>query len=271
MKIASTSQTRGSSRSRFDSYRNRARNGELPRGSVHSNTPDQSRKDRIRSSKELLKRFFQLLSPFKWQIIWILASLTVATVLALIPPAGTKFLVDYVLTKKPLPEPWASRFPSLRDPQSLLMATVIGVVSISLLKIIVHIAGRWYATRITKHIQLNIRRRVFEHAVRLPLHRVHEIRSGGVASILREDGGSVGELVFGLLYNPWRAIIQLIGSFIILAWVDWTLLLGAAVLLPLVFLLSYTLAYHRLHQKLLLLLLWRNHTLLLDLQLLNRG
>ncbi|MCL4109337.1 UNVERIFIED_CONTAM: hypothetical protein GTU68_038966 [Idotea baltica] len=109
-------------------------------------------------------------------------------------------------------------------------------VGISLLKIVVHLASRWYATRITKHIQLGIRRKVFEHAVRLPLFRVQEIRSGGVASILREDGGSVGELVFGLIYNPWRAVIQLLGSLVILAVVDWTLLLGAVVLLPLVFL-----------------------------------
>ena len=113
--------------------------------------------------------------------------------------------------------------------------TVLAVVIISLLKILIQIWGRWYATKISKQIQLNLRRRVFEHAVRLPLHRVQEIRSGGVASVLREDGGSVGELMFGMLFNPWQAIIQLIGSLAILAWVDWTLLLGAIVLLPTVF------------------------------------
>ncbi len=225
-----------SSRSRFDLYRDKVRGDQLPKGSIHSSAPQTASSARARPAKTLLKRFFQLLNPFRWQIVWILASLTVSTMLALIPPAGTKFLVDYVLTAKPLPEPWASRFPTLSDPRTLLMWTVIGVVTISLLKIIVHIFGRWYATRITKRIQLDVRHRVFEHAVRLPLHRVQEIRSGGVASILREDGGSVGELVFGLLYNPWRAIIQLIGSLLILAWVDWTLLLGAVVLLPLVFL-----------------------------------
>lgn len=212
------------------------RGDELPKGGFHSTAPQRPASSRVRSAKELLKRFFQLLRPFRLQIIWILASLTVSTVLALIPPAGTKFLVDYVLAAKPLPEPWASRFPSLAIPRTLLFWTVMAVVTISLLKLIVHICGRWYATRITKRIQLDVRHRVFEHAVRLPLHRVQEIRSGGVASILREDGGSVGELVFGLLYNPWRAIIQLIGSLLILAWVDWTLLLGAVVLLPLVFL-----------------------------------
>ncbi len=230
------SKTIESSRRRFADYRQQAKSGELPAGGgFHSTGTPRSRRDRVRPASELLRRFFGLLTPFRGQIAWALASLTLATILALIPPAGTKFLIDYVLARKPLPEPWASRFPQLDDPRTLLMATVAAMVAISLIKIAVHIWGRWYATRITKHIQVDVRRKVFEHAVRLPLHRVQEIRSGGVASILREDGGSVGELVFGLLYNPWRAIIQLIGSILILAWVDWTLLVGALILLPLVY------------------------------------
>lgn len=236
----STEPQRPSSRARFQEYRSLVQTGELPKGGVHSSAKQRGRTERVRSAKELLRRFFELLLPFRWQVAWILSSLTIATTLALIPPAGTKFVVDYVLTDQPLPEQISSVFSGLSDRRTLLILTVVAVVGISLCKIAVHIWGRWYATRITKHIQLDVRRRVFEHAVRLPLHRVQEIRSGGVASILREDGGSVGDLVFGLLYNPWRAIIQLLGSLIILAWVDWTLLLGALVLLPLVYFSHHT-------------------------------
>ena len=143
------------------------------------------------------------------------------------PPAGTKFIIDYGLNGKRLPAKWLEQFPSLANPRQILLVTVIAVSIISLVKISLYLWGRWAATRITKQIQLNVRRRVFEHAVRLPLHRVQQIRSGGVASILREDGGSVGELMFGMLFNPWRAIIQLVGTLAILAWVDWTLLIGA--------------------------------------------
>lgn len=143
--------------------------------------------------------------------------------------------MDYVLNRVPAPA-WLERwFPSLNSPLRLLAAAVVFVCVISVIKIVIHVWGRWYATKISKHIQLDIRRHVFDHAVRLPLHRIHELRSGGVASVLREDGGSVGELVFGMLYNPWRALVQLLGSFVILAWVDWTLLIGALVLLPTVF------------------------------------
>ena len=173
--------------------------------------------------------------PYRRQVIFALLTVTASTVLGLLPPAGTKFVIDFALDGKPLPG-WISRlFPSLTTPTRILAAAVAVVVVVSLLKIVIHIFGRWYATKISKQIQLAIRRQVFDHAVRLPLHRVHELRSGGVASVLREDGGSVGELVFGMLYNPWRAVIQLLGSLAVLAWVDWTLLLGALVLLPTVF------------------------------------
>ena len=82
---------------------------------------------------------------------------------------------------------------------------------------------------------VGLRRRVFEHASRLPLSRVHAIKSGGVASVLREDAGGVGELIFGMVYNPWRALTQLTGTLVILAVIDWRLLIGAFAVVPLIF------------------------------------
>ena len=234
--VAETTPVRASSsRQRFEQYRKKVREKLLPKGGVHSTGEARSAKDRVRTSWQLIREFFRLLHPYRWQISLTLLSVTLSTGLGLLPPAGTKFIVDYVLGGLPLPIWFSRAFPSLNTPMRLLSGVVGVVVVISLLKILIHIWGRWDATRISKQIQLAVRRHVFEHAVRLPLHRIHELRSGGVASVLREDGGSVGELVFGMLYNPWRAVIQLVGSFVILAWVDWTLLAGALVLLPTVF------------------------------------
>ena len=42
----------------------------------------------------------------------------------------------------------------------------------------------------------------------------------------------MGELVFSLIYNPWRAVTQLVGTLLILALIDWRMLLGSLVLLP---------------------------------------
>ncbi len=229
--------TSSSSRSRFDRYRELVRVGTLPLGAAsHGDRDAGSPRTRARTARQLVWDFLRLLRPYRWQVFWILASATVATLIGLLPPAGTKFIIDYGLSDKQLPEPWLSRFPQLADPYRLLLATVVAVVAASMIRIVIFVWGRWYATKISKQVQLGVRQRVFEHAVRLPLHRVQQIRSGGVASILREDGGAVGELMFGMLFNPWRAVIQLLGSLAILAWVDWKLLTGAIFLLPIVYL-----------------------------------
>ena len=225
----------GNSRQQFKIYRGQVLRRELPNGSFHGSADSRDPKDRVRTSSRLVWQFFQLLRPFRSPIIVILISLTIATLLGLIPPAATKFVVDYGLTGHPLPSHILNRVPDLADPKVLLFATVMAVAVMVTVRSAIHLWGRWYATVIAKRIQLSVRRKVFEHAVRLPLHRIYEIRSGGVASILREDGGSVGELVFGMIFNPWRALIQLLGSLAILGWVDWRLLSGALVFIPAVF------------------------------------
>lgn len=186
-----------------------------------------------RSAWELIRSFLGLLHG-QWQsMTFALSTLTVATLLALVPPAATKVVVDYVLIDRPLPDLVPVWVP--REQWPLLMAITFVVLAISFVKLAIHIWGRWHATRVTKLLQMSVRRRVFAHVMRLPLHRIQELKSGGAASILRQDAGSVGDLVFGLLYNPWRAVIQLVGSLCVLAIVDWRLLLGAILLLPLVY------------------------------------
>ncbi len=216
-----------SSRQQFEQFKEEFHDKNTPAKSKHASK-------RERSSWELVRNFLGLLKIHRWSIVFSLSTLTIATLLALIPPAATKFVVDYVLDKNPLPAGMPSWIP--REPWPLLVSITIIVILISLFRIALQIWGRWHATRVTKMIQMKVRKAVFAQAVRLPLHRVQELKSGGATSILREDAGSVGELVFGMLYNPCRAIIQLLGSLVILAWVDWRLLLGALFLGPMVYL-----------------------------------
>lgn len=219
------------SRKRFENYKKEFRASGDQSTDPHGNSAH--RKRRERSAFGLVTQFFRLAKGHRVSLAFSLVTLTVATILALVPPAATKFVVDNVLGGKPLPEYVPDWIPN--DPWPLLMWICAGVLVISLLQITLRVWGRWHATRVTKLLQMSVRRQVINQALRLPLHRMQELKSGGAASILRQDAGSVGELVFGLLYNPWRAVIQLIGSMAILAFVDWRLLLGALVLVPLVY------------------------------------
>ena len=170
-------------------------------------------------------------------IAFALLTLTVVTATTLTIPASTKFAVDYIMTDTPgpqgIPDVIASRLPSL-EREDLLWTLGIAMTGVAAFSVIVGMLGRWQMTRVTKRVQVSLRDRCFKHALDLPLARIQQYKSGGMAGLLREDGGLAGELLFGMIYNPWRAIVQLIGTFAVLAYVDWRMLVGGLLLIPIV-------------------------------------
>jgi len=193
---------------------------------------------RNRSLGELLRSFAGTVGRDRRKVIAALACATVGSVLELLPPAATKIAIDNVFGGAPLPEALRRWLPvsdaALTDPHSLLALLAITIVALSVVAVILSITGRLLATRTVKSVQNRMRRRVLGHAMTLPLSRIHHIRAGGMVTALREDAAGVGDLIFSMLYNPWRAVIQLIGSLAVLGATDWRLLLGALIVLPVV-------------------------------------
>lgn len=221
------------SRQRYEEYRQELvrRRLEADAGTRHADKP--LKPPPQRSSWQLLREFWRQLAGHQGQVVFALATLTVSTLLGLVPPAGTKLAIDHVLTDPPRPLPdWLAPWVPGSSPMQLLWWIAGVVCGITLVRTVIHLWGRWYATKAVNMVQADVRRRVFAHAMRLPLHRVQALKSGGATSLIREDAGGVADLIFNMLYNPWQAIIQLIGSLLVLLIVDWRLMLGGLLLLP---------------------------------------
>jgi ATP-binding cassette subfamily B protein len=195
-----------------------------------------------RSFRGLFGAFWGLLAGHRGTVILSLCTLSVSVWLGLLMPLSTKIALDYIVTDSPGPTgfpafvqealgPFGTDRP---DRVRLMWLLGAGMLAVTLGVIGFGMWGRWQCTRITKRVQVGLRRRVFEHASRLPLHRIHAIKAGGVSSILREDAGNVGDLIFSLIYNPWRAITQLLGTLVVLTWIDWRLVVGAVLLGPII-------------------------------------
>jgi ATP-binding cassette subfamily B protein/subfamily B ATP-binding cassette protein MsbA len=227
----------GSSRSRYAAYRaeQRERRRRAERTIVSFHGTERSLK-RQRSFGQLFRSFLGELRPFRGAMGIALGTLTIGTILNLVPPAATKVAIDNVFMRQPLPASLARWLPTQATTDASVLLTWIAgtIVTLSFIGTVVHLTGRWQATRVTKLLQAALRRAAFQHAVHLPLGRIWQLKSGGLTSLLREDAGGVAELVFSMIYNPFRAIVQLIGILTVLAWTDWRLLLGAVLLLPLV-------------------------------------
>jgi ATP-binding cassette, subfamily B, bacterial len=231
------------SRERYARYREETRHREIDRdpGSFHGAAGPPAKLRKLGSSQRtffrLLWAFWQLVAQHRSLIVISVVVLSASTLLGLIPPAGTKVVIDYVLAEPPHSVPaWASfiRFPALPRERLVWLACVI--VSIVLLQTLIHLWGRWMATRAVQKTVVAMRRKLFERTVRLPLHQVYKLKSGGVASLLREDAGGIGELIFSMVFNPFRAVVQFLGSLVILTLVDWRLMVGGILLAPIVWL-----------------------------------
>ena len=218
------------SRLRFRDYIKQHRTGSKPASTAPSELPPVQH----RPLTQLYRELYRLLIGYRLTIALALVGSSIATLLKLIPPFVTKAVIDYVILANPLPARVVFWSPiSLPEsPKALLVALVGLVLVVSVLGKLLGLSTRWYTTKTTKRIQVAMRRKVYEHAMRLPLHRVYQLKSGGASSLLREDAGGVGELIFSMLYNPWQALVQFLGGVVILAFVDWRLLLGALLLVP---------------------------------------
>ncbi len=237
-----------SSRKRFQNYqaqvRDRHRGRAVPVGNSNGLTDFTganplaeirvaNRANRNRSFGQLFAAFWQMVSGHRAAIVASLVLMSVGVLLGLVPPAATKLAIDCALTQPPHPlPPLLAHLPLPETPMRLLLIIAGCVVLVTILATSVRLASRWQATKAVNRAQVTIRNQVFQQAVRLPLHRIYGMKSGGVASLIREDAGGVADLIFSMLYNPGRAVIQFVGSLAILTLVDWKLMAGGLLLLP---------------------------------------
>ncbi len=233
--------SRSSSRTRFRQYLEQRKQRDA-KERVHEHVDDRAETKRARRAKRsftgLLRAFVSLLIGFRGVVAMSLVTLSVSVLLGLLLPYSSKVAIDYIITDQPGPTglpAFVGEFTGERADRIRLIWMLGGtMVVLAFGSVAIGMWGRWQCTRITKRVQVSLRRRVFEHASRLPLHRIHQLKSGGVSSILREDAGGVGDLIFSLIYNPWRAISQLIGTLAVLLLIDWRLVVGAILVIPVI-------------------------------------
>jgi len=195
--------------------------------------PDKAR--RSRPFRELISRFWTFSRPHRGPLAFSLSMLTIVCLTSLAMPAATKIVIDNVLTEgglEAVPAWLANVLPADVTRSGLLWGVGFALVGLAVVGVSLGTMGRWQMTRVTKRMQVELRDRTIRHAIQLPLVTIQRYKTGGMASLLREDAGLAGDLLFGLVYNPWKAVVQLVGTLTILAWVDYRMLIGGLLLLP---------------------------------------
>lgn len=228
-----------SSRLRFRDYRRRIRQ---PVSEPHPLSPEVDPVSRFRSKHARTRTFAQLFVLFLGHLRGYRATIATALVLSgiglgfgLIAPYLSKVAIDSAVDGHPYPDFIATAVPWTKSPWTMLSLLACTIIALQVFRVVIQTYSRWQATKVSQKMRVQLRRKMFQHALRLPLHRIYHYKSGGMASIIREDAGSVATLVFSMLYNPWGALVQIVGILVILGVSDWRMLAGALLLAPVMF------------------------------------
>ncbi len=186
------------------------------------------------SVHEVSRLMADMLRGHRLGIVFTLAALAASSLLLLLPAAATKLTVDYILASQPLPESLAGWVPTT-NPRLLLFFCGGVIAAATLIELLVRVTCRRYLFAVATQAQAVLGRRVLDHALRLPLYRIQQLKSGGATHLFREDVGNFADFMMELVYDPWRSLIRLVGSLIVLCWVDWRLLLALISLSPVLY------------------------------------
>ena len=121
---------------------------QLKAGKPTSTAPStEETRRRHRSAWELIRGFFVLTRRQRGAMAFALATVTVSTLLGLIPPAVTKLIVDHVVGTEPWPADWPLGGATQPSRRQLLAVLLCGTLIVAFLRNTIHLWGRWAATR----------------------------------------------------------------------------------------------------------------------------
>ncbi|MBX9642406.1 MAG: ABC transporter ATP-binding protein, partial [Mycobacteriaceae bacterium] len=201
---------------------------EQPRGKRRASRP----------ASDLLRAFWRLIRARRFSITLSLATVTLQAMLGMVGAPITQFVLDHVVGLGPggaaraMPRWWPQGWPT--EQRALLWWCGGAMVLAALISTAIGVYGRYQMTRLTIYTRARLRRMLFRQMSSLPLHRIQAVKSGGVSGILGEDARSVGDMIFSVLYNPTKALVTFALGLTGMAVIDWRLLVGGLLLLPLV-------------------------------------
>lgn len=221
-----------SSRLRYEQFRKAFRQRQWDRlgeggeaeekGSPHA-TPEERRR--------YLQHYGRWLWPHRLAIL-VVAVLALATAaLEMIQPLFMRHIVDRVLLNPHLDT--AARYLQLHLVGALFLAVII-------VDQLVETAKNYRQRQLNVRVILELRKALFHRLLRLPLHTLAEMKTGGILSRLSGDIDTTTGLLQLAVISPGVSAIRLLLALVILFFLNWQLALTALAIIPGIMLVSFT-------------------------------
>ena len=180
-------------------------------------TYDES-KGQPKVDKNLLKRVLEYAKPYRFSIVMVLATITVISLLELIPPLLYRDLFDTVIPNK--------------DFQRLNLLA-IGMIGIPIASNLIGVAQRYFSARMGEGIIYDLRQAMYAHLQAMSLRFFTHTKAGEIVSRFNSDVVGAQNAITGTLPNIVTNTFTLVTTLAVMISIEWRLTFLAVIVLPL--------------------------------------
>src|SRR3954465_1838155 len=186
-----------------------------------SQDPPAVRKGQTGATARRIAGFFR---PYRLQVVVVLFTILVPSLLGLVNPFLLKALIDVAL-------PQQSWF--------LLNLFVILMVITPIVSGLIGIGQTYLNNIIGQHVMQDLRNALYEHLHRLPLRFFTETKTGEIQSRLANDVGGIQNVVTDTASSVASNLVVAISTIVAMVFIDWRLTVLSLGLLPFFLYLTY--------------------------------
>lgn len=181
-------------------------------------TFDESNKQRPIMDRALLRRVFRYARPYFGAILIVLATITLTSLLGLLPPLIYRELIDVVLPSGDL---------------RLLNLLAIGLFAVPLFSGLLNVVQRRYSARAGEGIIYDLRNQMFDHLGRMSMRFFTNTKSGEIVSRFNNDVVGAQNAITGTIPEILTNVVTLVSTLAIMLTIEWRLALLSVAVLPL--------------------------------------
>lgn len=181
-------------------------------------TFDESNKQRAIMDRALLRRVFRYARPYVGAIVIVLGTITLSSLLGLLPPLIYRELIDKVLPSGDL---------------RLLNLLAVGLFAVPLFSGLLGVLQRRYSARAGEGIIYDLRNEMFDHLGRMSMRFFTNTKSGEIVSRFNNDVVGAQSAITGTLPEILTNVVTLVSTLAVMLAIEWRLALLSVAVLPL--------------------------------------
>ena len=171
-----------------------------------------------------VRRIAAFFRPYRWQVVVVMASIIVTSILGVINPYLLKLLLDVAIPQQDF---------------FLLNVFVVLMIVLPIISGVISVGQTYVNNKVGQNVMQDLRDALYAHLQRMPLRFFTETRTGEIQSRLANDVGGVQSVVTDTASSVFSNLIIVVTTLLAMLWLDWRLTAISLAAMPFFMWLTY--------------------------------